>query len=78
MANRRLTMNRKIWGWSYLSSALGQLGCRSGHRVTYRRVPRLLEEASLAKADGTYTKLLASLAKADVLVLDDPWARHPS
>lgn len=58
-------------GKSYLASALGQLGCRRGHRVIYRRVPRLLEEASLAKADGTYTKLLASLAKADVLVLDD-------
>ena len=58
-------------GKSYLASALGQLGCRRGHRVIYRRVPRLLDEASLAKADGTYTKLLASLAKADVLVLDD-------
>lgn len=58
-------------GKSYLASALGQLGCRRGHRVIYRRVPRLLEEASLAKADGTYTKLLATLAKADVLVLDD-------
>jgi DNA replication protein DnaC len=37
----------------------------------YRRVPRFFEEASLAKADGTYTKLMATLAKADVLILDD-------
>ena len=58
-------------GKSYLASALGQLACRRGHRVAYLRVSRLLEEASLSKADGTYTKLLATLAKADVLVLDD-------
>lgn len=58
-------------GKSYLACALGQLACRKGYRVTYRRVPRFFEEASLAKADGTYTKLMATLAKADVLVLDD-------
>jgi DNA replication protein DnaC len=58
-------------GKSYLACALGQLACRRGHRVAYRRVPRFFEEASLAKADGSYTKLMATLAKADVLVLDD-------
>jgi DNA replication protein DnaC len=58
-------------GKSYLACALGQMACRRGHRVAYRRVPRFFEEASLAKADGTYTKLMATLAKADVLILDD-------
>ncbi len=58
-------------GKSYLACALGQMACRRGHRVAYRRVPRFFEETSLAKADGTYTKLLANLAKADVLILDD-------
>ena len=34
-------------------------------------MPRLLEELALAHADGTYTRLLARLARVDVLVLDD-------
>jgi DNA replication protein DnaC len=58
-------------GKSYLACALGQAACRHGLKVTYRRLPRLFEELSLAKADGTYTKVLAKLAKADLLILDD-------
>ena len=58
-------------GKSYLGCALGQLACRRGYRVAYRRVPRFFEEVSLAKADGSYTKLMANLAKANVLILDD-------
>jgi DNA replication protein DnaC len=58
-------------GKSYLASALGQAACRSGRRVAYRRVPRLFDELALARAEGTYARTLARLAKADVLVLDD-------
>jgi DNA replication protein DnaC len=39
--------------------------------VLYRRVPRLLDELALARAEGSYARLLSKLAKADVLVLDD-------
>jgi DNA replication protein DnaC len=63
-------------GKSYFSCALGQLACRQGFRVIYKRVPRLFEELALAHADGTYVRLLARLAKADVLILDD-WALSP-
>lgn len=58
-------------GKSYVGCALGQTACRKGYRVLYRRVPRLLDELALARAEGSYAKLLARLAKADVLVLDD-------
>lgn len=58
-------------GKSYLACALGQIACRKGYRVLYRRVPRLLDELALARAEGSYVKLLARLAKNDVLVLDD-------
>jgi DNA replication protein DnaC len=58
-------------GKSYLGCALGQSACRKGLRVLYRRVPRLLDELALARAEGSYARLLAKLAKADVLVLDD-------
>lgn len=58
-------------GKSYLGCALGQLACRRGYRVAYHRLPRFFEEMSLSKADGTYPKLMANLAKFDVLILDD-------
>jgi DNA replication protein DnaC len=58
-------------GKSYIACALGQSACRRGHRVLYRRVPRLLDEVALARVDGTYARLLAKLARADVLILDD-------
>jgi len=63
-------------GKTYVACALAQQACRSGFRVAYRRVPRLLEELALSHADGTYTRLLAKLARVDVLVLDD-WGLAP-
>jgi DNA replication protein DnaC len=63
-------------GKSYLACALAQKACREGFAALYHRVPRLLSELATAKADGRYPKLLASLARADVLVLDD-WCLHP-
>jgi DNA replication protein DnaC len=58
-------------GKSYLACALGQIACRKGLRVLYRRVPRLLDELALARVEGTHARLLSKLAKFDVLVLDD-------
>jgi DNA replication protein DnaC len=58
-------------GKSFIACALGQSACRSGRRVLYRRVPRLLDELALARAEGSYARLLGRLAKTEVLVLDD-------
>lgn len=58
-------------GKSYVACALAHQACRKGFRVFYRRVPRLFDELRLARADGTYARLLARIAKTDVLVLDD-------
>jgi DNA replication protein DnaC len=58
-------------GKSYLASALGQAACRRRLRVVYRRVPRLFDELALARVEGSYARLLARLAKTDVLILDD-------
>lgn len=63
-------------GKTYVACALAQQACRKGHRALYRRMPRLFEELTLAHADGTYARLLARLAKVDVLVLDD-WGLAP-
>ena len=58
-------------GKSYVACALGQAACRRGFRTVYRRMPRLFEELSLAKADGSYAKVLGKVARFDVLILDD-------
>lgn len=58
-------------GKTYLACALGQQACRQGHRVIYRRLPRLFADLALAHADGSYIALLARLARVDVLVIDD-------
>jgi len=58
-------------GKTYLACALANKACRTNYRALYRRVPRLLTELKLARADGTYPRLLARLAKLDLLVLDD-------
>ncbi len=63
-------------GKTYLACALAQQACRKGYRAIYRRATRLNEELALAHADGTYSILLARLARADVLVIDD-WGLAP-
>lgn len=63
-------------GKTFVGCALAQLACRLGHRALYRRVPRLFDELALARADGTYARLLGRLARVDVLVLDD-WGLSP-
>ena len=63
-------------GKTYIACALAQQACRLGHRVLYRRAPRLFDELALARADGTYPKLLARFARTEVFVLDD-WGLAP-
>jgi DNA replication protein DnaC len=58
-------------GKTYVACALAQQACRKGHRALYRRAARLFSELTLARADGTYARVLAKIARADVLVIDD-------
>ena len=58
-------------GKTFLGSALAQAACRNGFRALRTRVPRLLHELAIARADGSYSDHLRKLAKLDVLVLDD-------
>ena len=58
-------------GKTYLACALAQKACREGYGAFYFRLPRLLHELSIAKADGRYDKLLAAISRIDLLLLDD-------
>ena len=54
-----------------MACALANAACRQGYTARYERLPRLLEELTIAHADGRFIKLMLALAKVDVLVLDD-------
>jgi DNA replication protein DnaC len=58
-------------GKTYVSCALAQQACRKGYRAVYRRASRLFDELRLARADGSYPRVLSRLARVDVLVIDD-------
>ena len=63
-------------GKTWIACALAQHACRLGYTARYVRLPRLLPELALARADGRYPKLLREYAKAHVLVIDD-WGLTP-
>jgi DNA replication protein DnaC len=58
-------------GKTWLACALAHKACREVYTVQYLRLTRLLRDLMIAKGDGRYPKLLATLAKVDVLLLDD-------
>jgi DNA replication protein DnaC len=58
-------------GKTYVACALAQQACRQGYRALYRRASRLFDELTLARADGSYSRLLNRLARIDLLVIDD-------
>ena len=58
-------------GKTFLACALAQAAIRRGHTALYLRLPRLLDELVLARADGRLPRLMTAWAKVGVLVLDD-------
>ena len=58
-------------GKTWLACALGHTACMKGYRVKYYRISRLMLELSQSKADGSYTKMLRSIDRIDLLILDD-------
>jgi DNA replication protein DnaC len=59
-------------GKTYLACALAHAAIRHGHSALYYlRAPRMLDDLTIARADGRLTRLLASWARVDVLLIDD-------
>lgn len=63
-------------GKSWLGEAFAERACRSGYAAYCVRATRLFHELHVARGDGSYTRVLARLAKTDLLVLDD-WGLAP-
>jgi DNA replication protein DnaC len=58
-------------GKSWLAQALAQKACRDGYAVWYRPLPKLFRELMVARADGSLGRVLETIARVDVLVVDD-------
>ena len=58
-------------GKTWLACALAHSACRQGHTALYLRLPRLLQDLTIAKGDGRYPKLINTLARTQLLILDD-------
>lgn len=58
-------------GKTHLVCALANRACRMGFAAFYIRLPRLFQDLTIARADGSYPKLMRKLLKAKVLILDD-------
>ena len=63
-------------GKSYLACALAHKACLEGYTVRYLRLPRLMEEFTIAHADGSYGKTMIELARTQLIILDD-WGLAP-
>lgn len=58
-------------GKTYIACALRNAACRKFKSVRYVRMPELLDELTLARADGTFQKAIKSYRKVDLLILDE-------
>ncbi len=58
-------------GKSYIACALGHKACLEGYRSLYVRTSRLLSDLAVARGDGRYEKIMKTISKADLLILDD-------
>jgi len=61
-------------GKTYVACALALSACRNRFSVRYFRTSRLLHRLTMARQDNSYHTLLHSLAKIDLIILDD-WMR---
>jgi DNA replication protein DnaC len=58
-------------GKSWLACALGHKACRDDRSVLYHRIPRLFDALALARGDGRHARLLKTIARVELLILDD-------
>jgi DNA replication protein DnaC len=63
-------------GKSWLACAIGHKACRDNRSVLYHRVPKLFADLALARGDGRHPRILRSLGRTDLLILDD-WGLEP-
>jgi DNA replication protein DnaC len=58
-------------GKTYISNALGVAACRYYIKVSYVRLPDLLNELAIAHAEGTFARTIKAYQKVRLLILDE-------
>jgi len=58
-------------GKSFLACALGRQACILGYRTAYLNMNSFVEKVALSKLDGSFLKMITSLEKNDLIILDD-------
>ena len=58
-------------GKSHLATALGNQACINGYKVFYANAQKLFYNLRLAKIEGNHRKLINSIAKTQLLIIDD-------
>lgn len=58
-------------GKSYIACALGMEACKRYYTVKYIRLPELLAELAIAKAEGCFKKIINQYKKYSLLILDE-------
>jgi DNA replication protein DnaC len=63
-------------GKTYIANALGMIASRNFYTVKYIRLPELLGELAIARADGNYRKVIKQYKQYKLLILDE-WLLYP-
>jgi DNA replication protein DnaC len=63
-------------GKSWIACALGHKACRDNRSVLYQRLPRLFDNLALGRGDGRHERLIKTLGRVQLLILDD-WGLAP-
>jgi DNA replication protein DnaC len=58
-------------GKSYLACAIGRKACMHGIKTLYLGMNRFIERVNLARLDGSFIKLLNTIEKIPLVILDD-------
>ena len=58
-------------GKSFLACALGRQACILGYRTVYLNMYSFVEKVAISKLDGSFLKMITSLEKNDLIILDD-------
>jgi len=58
-------------GKTYIACAIGNAACRKLKTVRYIRMPELMDELNVAKACGTFKKVVKDFAKVELLIIDE-------
>ena len=63
-------------GKTFLANAFGVKAAQNFYTVRYIRLPELLAELAMARAEGTYRKVLKQYKQVKLLILDE-WLLYP-